>query len=466
MKSKKALTEGIRRLTAFALASVGAFSLFSSCTMRETVSETKITLYEAALVPAIMDKTIESTARIEFPAEETPSLTSESLEWIELYENTHGAGSASEVILNEKEISIFSRDIAEKSPACTDMRNPYHSISEDKLRAMLGKYAVPQGEYYDKTGRLITREEITEIMSNIAADDIQEKNSTVKAVITERCSLKSLPTELDFFARGDTYYSAIQESELIPSFPVLKLHESKDGKFWFVQSYYYIGWIPASCAAVCSDDEYRFYANPDRYVTVIEPYTMIGDVRYDMGAFLPYVGENDTSFTVRLPKRGEGGKLYFTEETVNRDAAVYGRLPYTTEYFYSQAFKYIGTEYGWGGAGGGVDCSGFVCSVFRSFGIYLPRNTGDQRLASGEYHNLDGYSKHDVIEVFASLRYPAAIHRPGHVMLFLGLKDGVPHIIHAPTGGEKVSAAALTYTDNLQSVSEIVPWSEEMPVSE
>ena len=185
-----------------------------------------------------------------------------------------------------------------------------------------------------------------------------------------------------------------------------------------------------------------------------------------MGAFLPYVSENDTHFKVQLPIRDKDGNLSFSTAEVSRDAAVFERLPYTAELFFSQAHKYLGTDYGWGGADGGVDCSGFICSVFRSFGIYLPRNTSEQRLFSGRKTVLSGKTNDEILSILSELKAPAAIHRPGHVMIFLGIKDNIPYVIHAPQGGEKVSVMALVYTANLESVSEIVLPHEEISVDE
>lgn len=51
------------------------------------------------------------------------------------------------------------------------------------------------------------------------------------------------------------------------------------------------------------------------------------------------------------------------------------------------AFKYLNTPYLWGGRSNyGIDCSGFVQSVFRLLGIKLPRDAG-QQAACGEQVN-------------------------------------------------------------------------------
>jgi len=44
------------------------------------------------------------------------------------------------------------------------------------------------------------------------------------------------------------------------------------------------------------------------------------------------------------------------------------------------------------------------------------------------------------------------VYRPGHVMLYLGKRDGRHTIIHAPQGGEKVCVAELSMA-NLTGVS-------------
>ena len=118
------------------------------------------------------------------------------------------------------------------------------------------------------------------------------------------------------------------------------------------------------------------------------------------------------------------------------------------ENYYRQAFLYLGTYYGWGGSSGGVDCSGFVCAVFRTFGIYLPRNTGEQSKYAGKLLPLT----ENPSGVLDTVRKPAAVYRPGHVMLYLGKKDGTHYIIHAPQGGEQVCVAELSMA-NLTGVS-------------
>jgi cell wall-associated NlpC family hydrolase len=122
------------------------------------------------------------------------------------------------------------------------------------------------------------------------------------------------------------------------------------------------------------------------------------------------------------------------------------------ENYYAQAFKFLGTDYGWGGADGNVDCSGYICAVMRSFGIYLPRNTGDQSKLDVLLTKLSGTGDDNITSVITSTDTPTAIYRPGHVMLYLGVRDGVIYIIHAPTGGDKVKVAPLTYISNITGI--------------
>ena len=112
------------------------------------------------------------------------------------------------------------------------------------------------------------------------------------------------------------------------------------------------------------------------------------------------------------------------------------------ENYYAEAFKYLGTEYGWGGTDLGIDCSGLVCTVFRSFGIYLPRNTSDQLNLIFAKSGLKNEA--DTRLAIQNCIYPTAIYKPGHVMLYLGSKNGLTYVIHAPRAGEMVLVAGLS----------------------
>ncbi|MBQ8185689.1 MAG: SH3 domain-containing protein [Clostridia bacterium] len=359
-------------------------------------------------------------------------------EWI-----TRSGEKARDVILTDAEIDALNAKIAENCPTVVDIANPPATMEGSAVREMIRKYSMPAGDRFTRNGEYIDASKRQKIETRRAADSVPEIVTVKKAVITNRCDLKGVPTSIGFHAYGDRHYSGIQETELITGFPVWILHESSDGAFVFVQSYYYAGWIPSEFAALCTDEEFSAFANPGQYVTVTATSVDVNGTRLDMGAALPYVSEDETGFTVSVPVRDESGNLTLADGNLAKTDAVYGSLPYTMENYYNQAFAFLGTPYGWGGSDGGVDCSGFVCAVFRCFGIYLPRNTGEQSRYNGEIVNLAGLTAEQKHAAFSSLDIPSSVHWAGHVMLYLGEKNGAHYVIHAPQGGEVVSVMQL-----------------------
>ncbi len=99
------------------------------------------------------------------------------------------------------------------------------------------------------------------------------------------------------------------------------------------------------------------------------------------------------------------------------------------------AFQYLGLPYGFGGAGGGFDCSGLLLDVFESFDLALPRHSGWQ--AQTGTFVVDVTKAVDVHEKLALLdaahaRGIVLLHFPGHIMLYLGrTADGTPMALHA-----------------------------------
>ena len=91
------------------------------------------------------------------------------------------------------------------------------------------------------------------------------------------------------------------------------------------------------------------------------------------------------------------------------------------------ALQFVGNPYVWGGTSltNGADCSGFVQSVYRNFGISLPRVAADQAQA-GNRVSLEQLQTGDLI-FYAD---GGAIY---HVVLYLG-NGQVVHASSAATG--------------------------------
>lgn len=98
-----------------------------------------------------------------------------------------------------------------------------------------------------------------------------------------------------------------------------------------------------------------------------------------------------------------------------------------------QAFKYLGQRYGWGYDYNSVDCTGFLVDIFRTFGLLMPRNSGEQGYgAFGLNQRFDEtLSDAEKLVKVRNAKVGDFIYRPGHVMLYLGESQGEPFVIHA-----------------------------------
>ena len=451
MNRLKTLKDRVRRL--IALLSLGVL-FFSSCgiadmiELRDAASGPAPYQSKDAETPKEPAESLPETDPAKIGNEESPGTapdsgieaSEETAVWIARYEGLFGEGSADEVLLTPDEIAAYNRRIIDECATVIDIASvPEAVVGDDRLRETACS-PVPDAEFYDAEGNVI---DFSPIFENAAPGSIPDTITPRTAVVTKRCSCTSLPTSLEVYDNGDTYYSKIQLTELIVGMPVWVLHESADGAFLFVQSYYYIGWIPSDSAALCGEEDFRLFAEPEDPVTVIRVSVPCGDTVLDMGVRLPIREEADDGWTVSLPTRGEDGRLALADFELKKDEAVRGYLPYTMRNFYTEAFACLGTPYGWGGSDGGLDCSGFVCAVFRTFGIYLPRDTRDQKDHAGIAHAADGLTQEEIDGLLTGSRYPVCLHSPGHVMLCLGEENGVPTVIHAPRGGEFVTVAPL-----------------------
>lgn len=372
-------------------------------------------------------------------------------------ENNIGSGSAAaagyiealaepeKIILTAEEIAASNSRMTAECAALEDILSIPGSIDGETLRNMITGVSVPELPLYDAEGKDIDEAGLAGIIANAGTDAIAAENPVLLGIIVRRSDLKRFATALEFHSSKGSNVDKIQDTELYMGMPVWVLWKSSDGEFVFVRSYYYSGWTKAENVAIAKDaEEWLKYADPQEFVVVTDAKLTVCGEQADMGVKLPYAGidADGLNFSVKKPVRNSDGSLGEEETKLSVYSAHKGYLAYTYANFITQAFKYEGTEYQWGGLKGGIDCSSFVASVLRPFGIYIPRDTKDQNCTAGIGADITGLSGNEIRDLIVSegASAPVAIYLKGHVRLYLGQKDGVFMTIHAP-GSNKVVVA-------------------------
>ena len=323
--------------------------------------------------------------------------------------NPHG----DKVLINSQQIARLNAQILAKDSLTVDLASLSEVISAEEVNATIKK---AEDDFYDGTHR------------------VSEAVRLRYAVTTRRGNIRLLPQAWT----GDKY-DDLQGTAIDPAEAVAVLCDSPDGQFVFVQSRNYIGWLDKSGLAFTDRKTWLSYVKPEDFLVVVANKKSVEvsgqTLLFQMGSVIPIVNSDahDDIWVARLPV-SVGGQLRevrvnlaMTDRDFNK-----GFLPCTDNNLIRQAFKFLGDEYGWGGLNDSVDCSAFVQDVYRSMGIDIPRDTGNQRGCMpiwAVFNNVTNAERWDIVS-----RAPigSLLHKPGHVMMKLGNDaDGRPLIIHA-----------------------------------
>jgi hypothetical protein len=290
---------------------------------------------------------------------------------------------------------------------------------------------------------LVTEDDKKKATGNRNLDALKKLDQRY-AVTTQNASVKMLPCG-SRVTNEDGKYDYLQESGENIGEPLIVLHESLDGEWYFVRATDCFGWVLKTSVGLCTRAEFEavcdaFYngkvlcameSGDYTFVTPDGAKSLIQYVR--LGTYFPY--DKETGL-VTLPVRGDDGKAVFEKYSVNTEK-ITELLPFTTRNVVSVATKLLGMPYSWGDEDEkGMDCSSSVKSVYKCFGFILPRNSGSQRNTAGVKKDI---SKLDAAEKKAYiLGQPAGtlLYMPGHIMLLLGEYNGEPYVLHNTTNTE------------------------------
>lgn len=366
---------------------------------------------------------------------------------------------ADRVVLTPAQIAAQNARMQAEDPSIHDLEALPDRIDGPQVRGWIEALSkLPERELFDDTGRPVPSDALRDIQANAALDAVPASQATRHGMVVARADLRAFPTRLRVFhSAGDRDIDRFQESALFPGDPVVVLHESRDGEWYFVLSQRYAAWIEKQYVAEGDREAIHAWGRRAPFLVVTgatarTAYTpenpRVSDVQLEMGVRVPVLAEwpamevvngqlPSAHHVIELPVRGVNGNLSFEPALLPRSADVASDyLPLTEANLIRQSFKFLGERYGWGHSYNTRDCSGFASEIYRSFGVLLPRNTSAQAVSPALNRlPFDAGDSHDErVQALREARPGDLVYIPGHVMMVIGHVDGEPVAIHDTSG--------------------------------
>lgn len=289
---------------------------------------------------------------------------------------------------------------------------------------------------------------------------------------------RGVPTNVKLYTQQYGWLEMFQNANLDACLPVAILHTSKNGDWYYVKSEYAFGWVSADNVAEGSVKVIRRFADPDEFiVSLAHKVPVYADREFKtwmmdlyQGSMLPLVKKSTSGYELRAPFRQADGSLKEVKGWVNPGVDVsVGFQPYTQRNVIAAMFKLLNRPYGWGGVDHERDCVGAIKSVFRTFGIFVPRWTTFELYYTDHVTSFPAKTPKEVKYRYLDQCEPGitVCGFNGHVVLYLGEVDGIHYVIHQngysyhdADGNEiRVGRVSVNHTE-IEGGADITRWTE------
>ncbi|OPY07048.1 MAG: hypothetical protein A4E66_02107 [Syntrophus sp. PtaB.Bin001] len=292
---------------------------------------------------------------------------------------------------------------------------------------------------YGENMRKRDRNWMDELKRNAGLD--RYPNRRARGIVVENTDLRALPTNKPHFEgldNGTGYpFDRLQVSTIAVNTPVYISHVSQDGAWMQVETSYYFGWVPARDVAVVDEAFIRSWQNGRYAVMITDPVPVYDEqgrfcFKAPLGAQFPILNEEETHLQVWIGVADENRRGVLKVSRISRENAAQRPLKMTRANLARVANALLNQPYGWGGFNQNRDCSAMTMDFFAPFGIWLPRNSGQQAHEAGRFIDLEQLSPAEKEEAILKYGVPYAtlIWRKGHIMLYIGSYKGKALIFH------------------------------------
>lgn len=267
------------------------------------------------------------------------------------------------------------------------------------------------------------------------------------AIATANTSLRVLPTQRPGFLKpglpGEGFpFDYWQNSGLLAGTPVLATQLSADGAWVLVEGRVAAGWVPVRDIAFVDEAFVAQWEGLPLAAITREGAAVAASFADEgiptaflfagrIGTLLPLLDNGPDGVTLLAPAREASGRAASLAVRLPREDAAPMPIAPTPRNYARLANQLMGQPYGWGGYLENRDCSALLLDLYAPFGIFLPRNSRQQS-RQGEWIPFNGMPPEAKEALLLERGAPllTLIHKPGHIMLYLGQKDGRAVILH------------------------------------
>ncbi len=291
---------------------------------------------------------------------------------------------------------------------------------------------------YGENGRKHTKAWMKSLAANARLQDYP--NGGFLAITVDNTDFRVVPTlkpHFNSFEHADGYpFDNFQNSGVAVNTPIYISHVSKDKAWFLAESSFAFGWIPARSAATVDQNFIRSW-EAGRYAVIVKDKMPLYDdagtflFKPPLGSVFPLIGEEGNGIRM-LVAVGEKGNAAVRNVVVSKELAAVKPMKLNAANMTRLTNELINEPYGWGGMYQNRDCSSMVRDLFSPFGLWLPRNSGDQAKKGGLFIDLANRSREEKESLIMKrgIPYLTLIWRPGHIMLYMGEHGGKPLVFH------------------------------------
>ena len=347
--------------------------------------------------------------------------------------------------LDEARFALNMKTLEAQGSGLVDLLS-FEAPVKSEVLSMIEAYKIPDAVLFDDLQKdteeaealLKTMEENRN--TEALAEDPDAPAVLSYAILCDNADVRSYPTWVRGWDReGEFALDLFQETRLSLGEGVILLNSSLDGEWLFAQAQNYAGWIPASTAAFCTEEEFRDYLTRESFVVTLEPSFSFREKELRLATILPYTLKSKDYYYIEFPVKDiESGNLKLIRWPLEKSESVSdGYLSPGLESLKALIPRLEGTVYGWGDSDNLYDCSSTLGLMYRAQGIYLPRNTSQMKWIGQDAKEVEGWTDEEKTAYFED-RPGALLVLNGHVMLYLG-KEGEEHLVFHETTGYNTS---------------------------